>query len=132
MHRAIVISAMQTEPFDKTLNDLARLMAERLELRPAPFATLAHKAAPRLPRGLRRQVLLLAEAQVMAQHPRLAVTLDIAALARAVRELSAYLRGIDVADRRHGRRLALAGRIAANLIAVFVLVLAVLIWRGFV
>jgi hypothetical protein len=43
-----------------------------------------------------------------------------------------YLLGIDVADRRYGRRLALAGRIAANLIAVFVLVLAVLIWRGFV
>lgn len=123
---------MQTEPFDRTLNDLARLMAERLELRPAPFDRLARKAARRLPRGLRKQALMLAEAQAWAQHPRLAMTLDAGAVTRAVADLRMYLLGIDVADRRYGRRLALAGRIAANLIAVFVLVLAVLIWRGFV
>jgi len=124
---------MQTpQPFDKTLNELALLMAERLELRPAPFDRLVRKAAPHLPRGLRKQALMLAEAQAMAQHPRLAMTLDLSALARAAEDLRTHLRGIDVADRRYGRRLALAGRISANLIAVFVLVLAVLIWRGFV
>lgn len=123
---------MQSEAFDRTLNDLARLMAERLELRPAPFDRLARKAARRLPRGLRRQALMLAEAQALAQHPRLAMTLDAGELTQAVSDLRVHLKAIDVADHRYGRRLALAGRIAANLITVFALVLAVLIWRGFV
>ena len=102
---------MQTpEPIDKTLNDLAQRLAERLELRPAPFATLARKAAPQLPRALRKQALMLAEAEQTARHPRLAMTLDMGAVTRAAEDLRAHLRGIDVAEPRHGRRLALAGR----------------------
>ena len=124
---------MQTpEAIDRVLEDLARLMAEKLELRPAPFGKLVRKAAPRLPRAVRNQAQALAEAQEMARNPRLAPTLDMAAVTRAAHDLKAHLNRIDVADLRRGRRLAVLGSVSANLIAVFVLVLAVLVWRGFV
>jgi hypothetical protein len=116
---------------ERILEDIAALMAERLELRPAPFARLVEKARPLLPRRLKRHAQVLAEAQGAAVHPRLALTLDQAQVARSAAALRDYLSGIDVADRRLGRRLSLLGSLAMNLILVAMLLLVVLVWRGF-
>lgn len=71
-------------------------------------------------------------AEALAHNPRLARQIDAAEVERDYRGVVAYLRGIDVADRRRARILSLAAALAANLIAVAVMFLLWLWWRGYV
>ena len=71
-------------------------------------------------------------AQKLAANPKLARRLDAPALKAAYDGLSAHLGAIDVADRRKGKLLSLAGSIAFNLLVVIVGFLVWLWWRGYV
>ncbi|QUJ75490.1 hypothetical protein KDD17_10965 [Sulfitobacter albidus] len=85
-----------------------------------------------LPRGMRKRGRALLAAETQAQNPRLARQIDAQAVARDHDALVAYLRGIDVGDRRRGRILSLAAAVAFNLIAVAVLFIVWMWWRGYV
>lgn len=108
------------------------LLYEKFGLRARDLRHGVKRAGRRLPRGVRRQAQRLGAAQALARNPRLARQIDAAAVERDYRGVVAYLRGIDVADRRRARILGLAGALAANLIAVAVLFLLWLWWRGYV
>lgn len=111
--------------------DVKALMAEKLGMKGRSLPQAVRKYNHRLPRGLRRDAVRLAEASHLAGHPKLALTLDNAALEAAADRLLTHLKAIDLKDRRKGAILGLLGALSFNLIVVFVLLLVVLIWRGF-
>ncbi len=90
------------------------------------------KAGRRLPRRVQIKARVLVEAQALAGHPKLARQMDKTAVSRAFEDVKAHLKAIDVADRKKGRVLSLAGAIAFNLLVVLVAFVVWLWWRGYV
>jgi len=90
------------------------------------------RAGRRLPRHVRREAAMIAEALTLAQSPKLSRQVDQARLELAARRVAAFLKTYDRADRRKGAVLGLLGSLSFNLLAVAALVVAVLVWRGLV
>lgn len=90
------------------------------------------RAGRRLPRSVRRDAMLIAEAQPLAGHPKLSKQVDLPRMEAAERRIAAYLRGYDLADKRKGAVLGLLGSLSFNLLAVGALLVVVLVWRGLV
>ncbi len=112
--------------------ELADLMRARLGVRGRTLRAALARARHRLPRRIRARAARLAAAEPLARHPKLRLTLDHAALARAAAELRDHLDSIDAAERRKGWWLGVLGGLAFNMLAFLALLLAVLRWRGFV
>jgi hypothetical protein len=74
----------------------------------------------------------LVAAHQIAQSPKLRAQLDHDAIIRAYDLCYAHLHGLNRAQRRRGVILDTAARIAFALLAVIVLWVSVLYWRGFV
>lgn len=111
---------------------LRALLRQKLGVRAGDFPAAVQRAGRRLPGPARRAASTLAKAMPMADHPKLRQTLDARSLEDAAVQLREYLEAIDLADRRKGAFLSLLGSIAFNLIAVAVLVVTLLVWRGLI
>ncbi|WP_143535106.1 hypothetical protein [Roseivivax jejudonensis] len=111
---------------------LEALMAERLGTGKRPLGRAARWAGRELPRGVRADLARVAEAAHLAGHPRLRVLAEDPRVDAAIARAEAHLTAIDVADRRRGKLLGIAGTLAANALILIVLLIAVLRWRGFV
>ena len=85
-----------------------------------------------LTQGIRREGAYLAQAATLAQNPKLVRMVDAERATKAHRLLVEHLKTLDPADALKGRILALLGSISAVLILVFVVVVYVLVQRGFV
>lgn len=96
------------------------------------LAAALKRARRRLPRRIFRQGMLLAQAVPLMDHPKLRLTLDEPALRKAAREVSSYLKSVDLADRRKGRVLDILGGMAFSVLVVIVLLIVVLRWRGLI
>lgn len=110
---------------------LAQLMREKLRVRGRTLRSVLARGRYRLPKRIVRAVTQLADAQTLAENPRLRPTLDTEALSRARHEVELYLADIDPADERRGRLLGILASLAINLLTLIVLLIAVLLWRGF-
>lgn len=120
----------QAEHIRTHAETLRRLMAKQLGLRHGPLSRRLAKAGRRLPTGVRKDISLVAEAEEMARNPRLALRLDTSTIDPAFDRAAAHLRAIDVADRRKGLFLSILGSVAFNILAVIVLLIVMLRWRG--
>lgn len=120
------------QPIDDDIAATAALLRDKLGAGGDSLAAQLRKAERRLPRRLRRQARLLAEAEPLARHPKLCRTLDAPALSAAAAELRAHLQAIDLADRRRGWWLGVLGGLAFNLLLFAALLLIFLRWRGYV
>lgn len=105
-------------------------LRDKLGARGATLGAALGKA--RLPRRVAGQARLLARAEAFADHPKLRLTLDAEQLNAASREVCAHLDAIDLADRRKGWWLGMAGGMAFNLLLAAALLIGVLVWRGLV
>ena len=103
------------------------LMRERLGLRGADLAAQVARAGRLLPRAVAREARYLAQATALAQNPKLMRMIDTAKAQQAHARLTAYLRGVNRAERRRTRALGILGVIAFNLL---VLALLVALWIG--
>lgn len=112
--------------------DLCALLDDKLSLRRGPLRTRLRRAGRRLPARIRAQAQIVAEAEALAAHPKLARRIDHTSVSHAFAEVRAHLRAIDPADRRRGALLGMLGGLAFNLLLLTGLVLALLRWRGFV
>jgi hypothetical protein len=90
------------------------------------------KARHRLPRRIYRQATKLAKVEGLASHPKLRLTLDTPALAKAAREVQEHLRDIDVADRRKGWWLGALGALAFNILLFGAIILGFMMWQGLI
>ena len=119
------------KPVQDMVAEVSNLLADRMKARGDDLAARLRHVRRRLPRRLRPEADRLAEAEGMAGHPRLVHQLDHDRLAQAHAALVRHLAPMGAADRRIGRLLSVLGSIAFNLLALFALLIAVLIWRGF-
>lgn len=117
--------------YERHVVELSKGLQSKLKLRNAPFPALVARSRKRLPRRVYKSAMQLVEAERFANHPKLSRTVDFAALSHAARVVSDHLDGIDLADERKGKILSLLGSVSINLIAVAILLIAVLLWRGY-
>jgi hypothetical protein len=107
-------------------------MHDKLRVGGADLHRTLSRTRRQLPHRIQRQARQLAEAEPLAAHPRLRRTLNAVALEAAASEVSKYLSGIDVANRRKGWWLSLLGGVAVNLLLLGALLVLLLRWRGIV
>jgi hypothetical protein len=108
------------------------LLQERLRVRGDTLEARLRAAGRRLPRHVREAGQALAAALIMLQNPKLMHQVDDETVAVAYDICVRHLTAIDRAAARRGILLDIAARIAFVLLAVGVLLVAVLHWRGFI
>lgn len=114
---------------DQMIAGIVVELRAKLGVRGKDLKTGLSKARHRLPRRIYRQGMVLVEAEPLALHPKLRMTLDRATLASAAQEVRTHLEAIDLADRRKGWWLGLLGGLSFNLILMAVLLVGFLVWR---
>jgi len=117
--------------YERRVAELSTALQSKLGLRKAPFATLVARSRRRVPRRVYQHAMALVEAERFADNPKLSRTLDFPALSHAARVVADHLDSVDLADARKGKLLSLLGSLSLNLIAVAILLIAVLMWRGY-
>ncbi|UWR23179.1 hypothetical protein [Sulfitobacter sp. S190] len=108
------------------------LLHEKFGVKACTLAKAVRRTGRRVPRGMRARMRRLVAADTLARNPKLARQIDPAEVARDFEAVTAHLRAIDVADRRRGWWLSLAGSLAGNLLIVAALFIGYLWWRGHV
>lgn len=111
---------------------ILELLRGKLGVRASTLALALAKAKPRLPSRIYKDGMALARAEPLADHPKLRMTLDHVALDKSAAAIQTYLEAIDLADQRKGRFLGMLGGLSFNLILFCVLLMSLLIWRGFI
>ncbi len=114
------------------VTELRVLLDEKLGVRGRTLAIQIRKAGRLLPRHVRRDATYIAQSVALTDNPKLARMVDNAKLQRAHANVVAYLNSINVTERRVTAALNLAASIAFALLVTAVLVLFVLVQRGFV
>lgn len=110
---------------------VASTMRSKLRVRGKSLSSVLSRGRRRLPRRVARAAGDLVQAEAIAQHPRLRLTLDDRGLTRARGEVERYLAEIDPADDRKGWFLGVLASLSVNLILFAVLIVSLLVWRGF-
>lgn len=110
---------------------IAALMEDRLGTRGRGLAEKLRRDGRRLPRKVRAAATLLARAEGLAGHPRLAAQNDPQALAEAYDTCHAYLAPLGRWQRRRAVAEGVALSILVSLALLALLVAALLHWRGY-
>ncbi|MDA0720151.1 MAG: hypothetical protein O2994_00500 [Proteobacteria bacterium] len=116
----------------KQVEEISALLTKKLGLRARTFQAQVHKARRFLPRALRRDLIYLAQAESLADNPKLHRMIDMPRLDAAHRNALAYLDRIDIKQRRWSAALGVAASIAFGLLITAVLVIVMLVQRGLV
>lgn len=111
---------------------VAGLMEQKLRVGGKGLAVKVRKAGRRLPKNVRVAAEALVQATEMSKSARLMHQVDDEVVAEAYDICLRHLGGFDVAQRRKGVVVGIAASIALSLLAVAVLVLAVVWWRGLI
>ena len=111
---------------------VAGLMEQKLRVGGKDLATKVRKAGRRLPKQVRIAAEALVQATEMARSARLMHQIDEELVAEAYDICLQHLGAVDRADRRTGVMVGIAASVMFSLLAVVVLVLVVMRWRGFV
>lgn len=119
-------------PIQQMADRVAGLMEERLRVRGQGLSEKLRKGGRLLPRKVRMAAEVLAQGAAMAQNPKLLLQVDQAAVAAAYDTCVRHLGGVSSGDRRKGAIIGVAASIAMSVLVVALLVIAVLVWRGFV
>lgn len=126
---------MAIEDIRTMADDIAMLMASRFGgLRRGHHADLhlmLRRRGAALPRKLRRQALLLAQADHLVGAPKRARQLDLAQLKKAHDALSAYLRPLGALNRWQGRATSIAAAVSFGLLMVALVAIWLMVLRGY-
>ena len=118
------------EDIEARIEALRGQLAAVYKVKGKDLATALGRARRLLPRPVRKAGAVLVDGQRMLGHPGLERMVDFAALRRASDQVADHLEGVDVADLRKGRLLALAGMVAFNVILVAAGVVVWMVWSG--
>jgi len=116
---------------ERKAEEIASLIGARLGIRGRSLEERVHRAGRLLPRRVRRDVQVLIEAEQAAGHPKLMKRIDPQTLDRAHRDCKRFLEKIDGSERMMRLTMGFVRTNAFNLLMVFALVVAVLVWRGY-
>ena len=109
---------------------VAALLEQKLRISGKGLAVKVRRAGRRLPKKVRIAAEALVQATEMAQSARLMQQIDDELVAEAYDICLKHLGAVDAADRRKGALVGVAASVAFSLLAVTVLLVAVLLWRG--
>ena len=123
---------MSGDAVQAKVDEVARLMAERLRIRGRTLEVQVRRAGRLLPRARARDARFLAQASLLVQNPKLARMVDQRQVDSAHAALVAFLNGIDPAERRKDRILGILGILSFNLLLIGGGVITWLWWRGIV
>ncbi|MFV0410029.1 MAG: hypothetical protein ACK5LJ_10155 [Paracoccus sp. (in: a-proteobacteria)] len=84
-----------------------------------------------LPRKLRRQAAVLRDAELVTNMPKIARQTDFSGAAQAHADLVAYLKPFGRVTRMQERATNFAASVVFGLLMLGILVIWVLVWRGF-
>lgn len=111
---------------------VAQLMEERLRIRGQSLTEKVARGGRHLPRRVRAAAAYLSEASELAKVPKLNTRLDHARIAEAYDACVTYLRPLGAGQRRRTALLNFVTNLAAVVVLTAALVIAVLVWRGYV
>lgn len=117
--------------FQDKAAEVADLMQDRLGIRGKGLAGKLRHTGRMMPKRIKREAAYLAEVCVLAENPKLSRMIDQERVKAAHLSCMAYLQEVDAADRRKGVLLGVLGSLTLATIAVTLLVLSVLVWRGY-
>ncbi len=126
------VTDMGAADYQQMADRVARLLEDKLKIRGKGLADKLIRAGRRIPKAIRIEAAMLAEAAAQAAHPKLLVQID------AERVTSAYdacIRHLNDLDRAERRKAALLNALTSVAFAVFVTAMAVLAfgyWRGLI
>lgn len=110
---------------------IAELMEARLRIRGEGLATKLRRGGRFLPRKVRRHAEYLAQADAEARVPKLLTRLDHERIAEAYDVCVRYLKPLGAGARRRAILLDMFTGFATGLFATGVLVIVLLLWRGY-
>ena len=119
------------EVLDKT-DEISGLLLEKLGLKGGSIGAQLSREARRLPYKVRRDLRRLAEAERMAQHPKLSRLIDRAEVSAAHRRARDFLKPIDPAQVRLTRILRKLAKWAGLLLLIFITAVWIAAERGLV
>lgn len=107
-------------------------LKDKLRVRGRSLGAQVRKADRLLPRRVRSDATYLAQAVGLVDNPKLARMVDMPKARQAHRNVLAYLEGVDMTAQRRGMALSIVASIGFALLVTGILVLFVLVQRGFV
>ena len=110
---------------------IAELMESHLGVRGKSLEEKLRKAGRSLPREIRQKGDQLTQAVQLEANPKLARRIDEDQVNTAFKACEKYLKDIDAADRRKGYAISFLTTNAFNFVAISGMLIAVLVWRGF-
>lgn len=123
---------MDQDALTQQIEEVCRLMAERLRLRGATLEDQVRRAGNLLSRALIREARYLAQAETLMRNPKLARMVDAEKTRDAHDRLAAHLMTVDPKECRKDRVLGILGGLAFNLLLIGALAIIWLRWRGVV
>ena len=114
------------------VDEVRAALADKLRVRGRSLAVQVRKAGRRLPSAVRRDAVYLVQTIGLVDNPKLARMIDMRRAQLAHRNILAFLETVDVAAERRGIALQIAASIALALLVTGLLLLFVLVQRGFV
>ncbi|MBT9382938.1 hypothetical protein KM176_03600 [Pseudooceanicola sp. CBS1P-1] len=121
---------VDAETFRREEARLETLLRRRMRRRDGDFESLLLLAGKRLPRGAQGAAEEILRARQMMGHPKLARQLDDKALKRSFRTLERGLKGFDPKERRARIAYEMASGLGINLAILFLLLMALAWWQG--
>ena len=123
---------MTPEELQKMPAEISELMAERLGIRGKILAPKIRRAGRLIPKKVRLAAEQLADAEKKLQNPKLLKQIDEDSLAQSYYLCRIHLEGINRAATKSNKRADLLSSIAFNLLFLFILVTALVLWRGLI
>lgn len=118
--------------FNDEIAKLLKLVDAKFGIQTDDLSEAMRKIGRRLPQSAHRNANRLVEVQQQLNNPKIALQIDPKTPVKPYAALLSDLENYDPADRRKGAILGALGVAVFNLIVVFVLLICVLIWRGFI
>lgn len=114
------------------VQDIRDQIQSRFGVEGPSLAVQLRRLGRRVPKAIKVPLHQMAEAEKMLDNPKLAHQIDTRQMALAHEACCAGLSKITLMGRRKAAVLGALGGFSANLIILFVILVLVLVWRGFV
>lgn len=122
---------MQREEYSAMSQEIATLMAKKLGARGRDLKAKLRHSGRLMPRPVKEAANVVAEAEKHAGNPKLLRRIDPVAVGHAKHVCVTHLRSIDTAAARRRAIADFFSGLALNILLLAVLILAILVWRGF-
>lgn len=111
---------MAADTLTRTVDEIRKLLETRLKIRGRTLEHQLHKVGRRLPRRIKLEAAIVANADVLRQNPKLARMVDQSRVLKSGNLVIAHLKAIDPKAERMTRILRKAAKWSALGIAVFI------------